>query len=156
MIGGEQPNPVGRPLLFDNVDELKEKIDEYFDFCNARTQQVYDKKSGTVLEIINPEPYTMAGLAYTIGIDRKTLYNYSKKDDFFPTIKRAREKVQTDVERRLMEGQATGAIFNLKNNFEYVDKTEVDQNISGELKTGESDPELAREFSNYLKEKTKK
>lgn len=149
-----QTNPVGRSLAFHSVDDLQQAIDEYFQFCDDRIQQVYDKKSGTVIEIINPEPYTMAGLAYAVGVDRKTIYNYSKKDEFFLTIKRAREKVQTDVERRLMEGQATGAIFNLKNNFEYVDKTEVDQKLSGELKTGEANPELAAKFAEFMKQET--
>lgn len=143
--------PAGRPLKYKTVEELSSAIDEYFDFCDNRIRHVYDKKSGSVIEIIDPEPYTMAGLAYAIGIDRKTLYNYSNKDEYFPTVKRARNKVQTDVERRLMEGQATGAIFNLKNNFEYVDKQEIDQNISGELKTGEANSELAKEYEEFLK-----
>lgn len=115
----------GRPPAFNSVEELEQAINEYFDHCDNRIRHVYDKKSGTVLEIIDPEPYTMAGLAYAIGIDRKTLYNYSKHQDFFPTIKKARSKVQTDVERRLMEGQATGAIFNLKNNFGYKDEQQI-------------------------------
>jgi len=122
-------NPVGRPLAFKSVEELQEKIDEYFDMCDNRIQHVYDKKSGSVIEIINPEPYTMAGLAYACGVDRDTIRNYSKKEEYFGTIKRAREKVQTDVERRLMETQPTGAIFNLKNNFGYVDKTESDMKV---------------------------
>lgn len=44
-------------------------------------------------------------------------------------------------------------IFDAKNNFGYVEKTEVDQNISGELKTGEANPELAKKFSEFLKGK---
>lgn len=119
-------NPNGRPLAFKSVEELQSKIDEYFDFCDNRIQQVYSKKQDAVIEIINPEPYTIAGLAYAVGVDRKTLWNYSKKDEFFHTIKRARDKVQTDVERRLMESNPTGAIFNLKNNFDYRDKVETE------------------------------
>lgn len=119
-------NPNGRPLAFKSVEELQSKIDEYFDFCDNRIQQVYSKKQDAVIEIINPEPYTIAGLAYAVGVDRKTLWNYSKKDEFFHTIKRARDKVQTDVERRLMESNPTGAIFNLKNNFGYRDKVETE------------------------------
>ena len=125
-MGKPTGNPNGRPLAFKSVEELQSKIDEYFDFCDNRIQQVYSKKQDAVIEIINPEPYTIAGLAYAVGIDRKTLWNYSKKDEFFHTIKRARDKVQTDVERRLMESNPTGAIFNLKNNFDYKDKIETE------------------------------
>ncbi len=145
----------GRPLIYEDPEQLKEAIDEYFAHCDARIQQVYDKKSGSVIEIINPEPYTMAGLAYSLGIDRRTLLDYSNKEAFYSHVKKGRDKVQLDVERRLMEGQATGAIFNLKNNFGYVDKTEVDNNISGELKTGIVDPKLAAAFSEFMKKDTK-
>ena len=134
----------GRPPLYTDVEQLSAIVDEYFATCDNRIQQVYSKKSDGVIEVINPEPYTMAGLAYALGMDRRTLLEYSKTDQFSPTIKAARNRVQLDVERRLMEGNSTGAIFNLKNNFGYVDKTEVDQNVSGELQTarGLSDNEL--------------
>ncbi len=120
-------NPVGRPLAFKTPEELEAKIAEYFAFCDNRIQQVYSPKAEAVIEVINPAPYTMSGLARRIGLDRKTLLNYSNKDEFFPTIKEARETVQEDVETRLMEKQATGPIFNLKNNFGWIDKTETDQ-----------------------------
>lgn len=146
--------PVGRPLKYKTVEELSKAIDEYFDYCDNRIQQVYSKKSDGVIEIINSAPYTMSGLAYAMGIDRDTLLNYSKKEEYFGTIKSARDKVHSDVEQRLMENNARGAIFNLKNNFGWKDKTEVDTNISGELKTGEMNPELAAEFTEFLKKKT--
>ena len=68
----------------------------------------------------------MSGLALALGVDRKTLLTYSKKDEFLPTIKEAKERVHQDVETRLMEKNATGAIFNLKNNFDWKDKSEVE------------------------------
>lgn len=120
------PNPVGRPPKFSTVDQLQKAIDEYFDYCDNRIQQIYSKKTGDVIEVINPEPYTMAGLAYHMGIDRDTLINYSKRDKFIGAIKRARDKVHMDVERRLMEDAPTGAIFNLKNNFGWKDKSEIE------------------------------
>lgn len=116
----------GRPPLYTNKEELEAAIEEYFDFCDNRVQQVYSKKADAILEIINPEPYTMAGLAYYLHMDRDTLLRYSKKKQFYGTIKAARNRVQMDVERRLMEGQPTGAIFNLKNNFGYKDVSQQD------------------------------
>jgi hypothetical protein len=122
-------HPGGRPRIFKSVEELQSKIDEYFDYCDNRIQQVYSKKLGEVIEIINPEPYTMAGLAYYMGIDRDTLLNYGKRDEYFGTVKKARDRVQMDVERRLMEDAPTGAIFNLKNNFGYKDRSEIDAKV---------------------------
>ena len=126
-------HPGGRPPLYTSLEELEAVIDEYFDNCDNRIRHVYSKKRDEVVEIIDPEPYTMAGLAYALGMDRRTLLEYSKKDEFSPTIKKARNKVQIDVERRLMEGQAAGPIFNLKNNFDYKDQTQQDINHSGNV-----------------------
>ena len=55
-MGKPTGNPNGRPLAFKSVEELQSKIDEYFDFCDNRIQQVYSKKQDAVIEIINPEP----------------------------------------------------------------------------------------------------
>ena len=120
-------NPVGRPLTFKTPEELEAKIEEYFAYCDNRIQQVYSAKADGVIEVINPAPYTMSGLALRLGLDRRSLLNYAETDEFFPTLKAARERVQEDVETRLMEKQATGAIFNLKNNFGWVDETKTDQ-----------------------------
>lgn len=121
----------GRPLKYKTVEELQAAIDEYFKYCDNRIQQVYSPKAEAVIEVINPAPYTMSGLALAIGMDRRTLLDYSKRDPFLPTIKAAREKVHADVETRLMEKQATGAIFNLKNNFGWVDQTHTDLTTAG-------------------------
>ncbi len=69
----------------------------------------------------------MSGLALSIGLDRKSVLNYEKKDKFVLTIRKARDTVHADVEKRLMDGAGVGAIFNLKNNFGWKDKTEVEQ-----------------------------
>lgn len=115
------PNPIGRPPLYTSAEELEPIVEEYFDHCDNRIQHVYSKKRDEVVEIINPEPYTMAGLAYHIGMDRRTLLDYGKKEEFYPTIKKARDRVHMDVERRLMDGAGAGAIFSLKNNFDWKD-----------------------------------
>lgn len=121
-----------RPLKFKTVEEMQIKIDEYFNFCDNRLVQGYDNKTNEQFAYISPEPYTMSGLAYALDMSRQGLLNYKHRDEFLYAIKKARRKVQTDVERRLMEGKATvGAIFNLKNNFGWKDKTESDLNVKG-------------------------
>lgn len=122
------PHPGGRPLKYKTPEELQTAIDAYFDYCNKRMLKHWDKKAGKEVDFFHPEPYTMSGLAYHLGMSRRALINYKRKDEFLPTIKQARRKVEMDVERRLMEGQAVaGAIFNLKNNFGWKDRSEVEE-----------------------------
>lgn len=125
-----EPNPVGRPLKYKTVEELQAAIDEYFLFCDNRIKQVHSKE-GESYAIANPEPYTMSGLALVMGIDRRSLLNYGKRDEFFPTIKEAKSRVEADVEKRMSDKETftPGLIFNAKNNFDWKDKTEVDSTI---------------------------
>lgn len=104
---------MARPKLYTNVEDMEKDIEKYFAEC--------DKKE---------RPYTMSGLAYSLDMDRKSLYNYSKDDEFFPTIKRAKEKVEQQLEENALMGKAnaTFTIFNLKNNFRWQDSVEVNNN----------------------------
>lgn len=97
----------GRPKLFKSKIDLEKKIDEYFNICDLKE-----------------EPYTVTGLALMLDIDRKTLNNYSKNEEYFPTIKKAKLKIENDLEKRLLtaNGVTTGVIFNLKNNYGWKDK----------------------------------
>lgn len=102
---------VGRPRVFKSVEEVEEKINAYFNYCEEKEK-----------------PYTMSGLAYYLGIDRKTLLNYSKNEEYFHAIKKARDKVQMQLEECLYRlGNNSGVIFNLKNNFDWKDKMEVEK-----------------------------
>ena len=104
---------VGRPRAFKSVEEVEEKINAYFNYCEEKEK-----------------PYTMSGLAYYLGIDRKTLLNYSKNEEYFHTIKKARDKVQMQLEECLYRlGNNSGVIFNLKNNFDWKDSNEVKTNV---------------------------
>lgn len=132
----ENKNLGGRPPKFETKAELEQAINEYFDYCDNRVRHVYSKKRDDTFEMIDPAPYTMAGLAFYLHMDRTTLFKYGKDDRFFNTIKAARDRVAMDVENRLMEGgNAAGAIFNLKNNFGYTDATQVEQSGAVEIIT---------------------
>lgn len=123
-------NPVGRPPIFKTPEEMDKAINEYFDFCDNKTKEIHSDKLGDMI-VPDPEPYTMSGLAYHLGMDRRTLVDYAEKTEFLPTIKRARERVEMDVERR-MNGKDTftaGLIFNAKNNFGWKDKSEVENTL---------------------------
>lgn len=106
---------VGRPLKFETPEQLEEAINTYYAECE-----------------IKEKPLTMSGLAYALGVSRKTLVNYSYRDEFLLTIEKARNKVELDNEERLVggKGSATGIIFSMKNNFGWVDKTEVESKMT--------------------------
>ena len=122
----------GRPLIFKSIAELQEKIDEYFSWCDNAVKTIWDEKKGIEQVISYPAPYTMSGLARRLGVDRDTIVNYSHREEFFPTIRAARERVHEDVETRLMSTRnEKGAIFNLKNNFGWKDETKADITSGG-------------------------
>jgi hypothetical protein len=123
-------NKGGRPAKYKVLTDLQKAIDKYFLDCDNRIVEEWDGVLHQTVKKNIPEPYTMSGLAYSIGMDRQGILNYSRKRMFFDAIKRARQRVNLDVEKRLMEGKnQVGAIFSLKNNFNWIDKTEVDNNI---------------------------
>ena len=111
----------GKPLAFPTVESLQIAIDAYFDTCD---------KLSSANEGLRIKPYTMAGLANALGVDRQTVINYGKKDEYFGTVKRARAIVEQYAEERLFGNSVTGVIFNLKNNFGWKDGQDL--NIGGQ------------------------
>nr|DAZ62845.1 MAG TPA: DNA packaging protein gp3 [Caudoviricetes sp.] len=98
----------GRPPKYNNAEEMQLKIDKYFLDCDN-----------------NNEPYTVTGLALALDMSRQDLINYSNKEEFFDTIKKAKLKVENYLEKRLIkDSSCTGIIFNLKNNYGWKDKQE--------------------------------
>ena len=108
----KEDKPVGRPLKYKTKEELQEAIDNYFIMCDEQKR-----------------PYTITGLGLAVGLDRQQLLEYGERDEFVDTIKNAKQKVHNFVEEHLFcSGITTGVIFNLKNNFGWQDKTEVNNN----------------------------
>lgn len=98
----------GRPLKFATPKVLQKAVDDYFESLIVRD------KEGKVEYTENP---TVSGLAYHLDVCTVTLTNYSNRDEFFSIIKRAKQKVEIALEKRLYGTAPTGAIFNLKCNF---------------------------------------
>ena len=118
----------GRPPKFMDAEELEKKIAEYFEDCDNE-----DK------------PYTVTGLAYTLGITVKQLRDYknavdninilkqldnSVKAELSNIVKRAYQMCEMYAEKRLLDAKCNkspvGYIFALKNfQGDFVDKQEV-------------------------------
>jgi len=74
--------------------------------------------------------YLITGLANFLHTSRETLINYENKDEFFDTIKAAKARVEEYWEKLLIGSNATGPIFNLKNNYGWKDQSQVDSNVN--------------------------
>lgn len=110
--------PAGRPPHFDNAEEMQTAIDDYFDNVMSKY-----KLGENGVEIGRP---AVSELAYHLGMSTRSFVDYAHKDEFSPTIKRARQRIEMELEKALFNGQVTGIIFNLKNNFGWKDKQEIE------------------------------
>lgn len=103
----------GRPPKYDNPEEMREKILEYFEG--------------------NEDAITITGLCIHLGFDsRQSFYDYEKRDGFSYLIKSARLLVENYYEKTAQSAkQQTFHIFALKN-MGWSDKQEVDHTTGGD------------------------
>jgi len=101
----------GRPLKFSTVEVLQNQIDEYFDNTTMEQQ-------------------TITGLAIALNTSRETLMNYEHRDEFFDTIKKAKDRIEYAYEMRGLKVGGAFDIFRLKN-MGWKDKHETE--LSGKL-----------------------
>lgn len=107
----------GRPLKYDNVEDLQRDIDSYFKQCDSTGR-----------------PYTVAGLALSLDMTTHSLMNYEKAvgyEQFFTAVKKAKQKCETQMIERALNGEqnSTMSIFLAKANYNYTDqpKTETQE-----------------------------
>lgn len=110
--------PAGRPMKYKNAKQLQAAIDKYFENC---------EKNGL--------PYTVTGLAIACDLDRRSLVNYGEKEEFFPTIKAAKAKVEEFLENGAINGtlNTTFTIFNLKNNYGWKDTQSIEADVNSSI-----------------------
>lgn len=116
MVVTEKPhrNPWGRPLKFPSVEDLENKINQYFQSS---------KESG--------DPITITGLACALDTSRKVLVEYEERDEYSNAIKRAKQFIEAYFEKMLItKTNVAGVIFSLKNNYKRVDKHEIEANVT--------------------------
>ncbi len=116
------PNIKPRQSTLKTHQEVQERIDKYFAECEKTKR-----------------PMTVMGLANALGLhSRKALLNYEKegynkdlpekeKKLIISSIKKAKARIEQYLEENLIKGrQVVGTIFNLKNNYGWVDKQEIE------------------------------
>ncbi len=115
---------VGRPPKYKSVEEIEDKIEQYFAGCEGEPllddegKQVFNR-FGNPCWIKPPKPPTVTGLALALGFNtRKSLLEYQGKKEFVNTITRAKSRVEEYAESRLFDRDGSnGAQFSLRNNF---------------------------------------
>ena len=159
----EPPKPVyeyspGRPMKFQDIDELRAMILEYFKNAaphwEEKTEYIdrRDPKSGKIIiedgKVVQDKvvrkvktkqkPLTVTGLAVALGTSRDVLLDYEttyseKYPEFSNTIKEAKEQIKAYAEESLFGTNTAGVIFSLKNNWGFKDKYET-ENTNREVK----------------------
>ena len=96
-----------RPLKFESVESLQDAIAQFKAYIND-----------------NKKPMTIERLCCFLGCDRKTLVNYTNKDEFFHTIKEIKDEIYAEKFENALLGETNTAftIFDLVNNGNYVNR----------------------------------
>ncbi len=135
----------GAPLKY-TPEEFEKKIVEYFEAVDEENKKrKLQRFTGEKLK-----PYTLSGICVFLDISRETWREYGKRPEFATSIQRAKTIVENYVEEGLLNGSinAIGGIFNLKNNFGWVDKIEVNTNTGNEQLTPE---DIKRQLQQRIK-----
>lgn len=123
-------NKGGRPRKWSSPKKMEEAIEEYFEACEGTP--VYDGEGKLIVvkgSIVykDRKPPTVSGLAYYLGFQStQSLFDYQKEEKFSAIITRAKLRIESYLEERLMDrdGQR-GAEFNLRCNYGWNDKKEM-------------------------------
>ena len=115
---------MARPRKYQTNKELENKINKYFQMCDESKETIKTEKT---IKIIY-KPYTVSGLCLYLDITRETLCQYEKMDIFSDTVKKAKTKIENWIEEHSLSGDLhpVVSIFNLKNNFGWKDKQEIE------------------------------
>ena len=115
-------NEGGRKPMYDSVDDLRDKIIEYFESYLSKNEEDNEP-------VLGYKP-TITGLALYLGFSsRQSFYDYVKKKEFSYILKKASLYIEMNYEMLLESKSSTGAIFALKN-MGWKDKQEVTSTVT--------------------------
>lgn len=130
-----EKNKGGRPRMYDTPEQFDAKVQEYYTHC-----------------LEGCEPITWTGLALFMGFSsRQSIDEYAKYDGFSDSVKKAKLLVEWAYEKRLIDGQAAGPIFALKN-MGWTDRQEVDvtQKSTVKISSDMSPQEAAKAYQDIM------
>lgn len=119
-----EKNLGGRPAFFKTPKALENKINQYFDDCPDRKTIILKGTDGSQMPFDIKAP-TICGLALFLGFSSRSSFNdyINRGEEFSRIVKKARTRIELEYEKKLHDGQCTGAIFALKN-MGWADKVE--------------------------------
>lgn len=135
---------MGRVKKYKDIKTLEAKIEAYFkdEDKKAQGQQLptvtkkgKDKEGEeTPTAGLLEGTYTISGLALYLGFNSTAgLWNYEQSPKYGDAIKRAKYRIENQLERRLQQGKPPiGLIFALKNRFGWQDKRDMDITSGGQ------------------------
>ena len=147
----QEKNKGGKPLLFDTPEKLEKALNDYFDSITItelkyqlvkvgedeegkpiyEQEPILNNKGTQVTRTRYYENPSILAMCRHIGTTRETIREYEMREGYVDTIKKAKARVEEYLENELYrKEQVTGVIFNLKNNFGWKDKQEIE--TSGE------------------------
>ena len=149
----------GRPLKFESVEVLEQRIEAYFYDCDKEEDTrrwshdeiitdgddrlctncwKMERSRGCLLvegHLKLPRPYTVTGLAVWLNTSRQTLLNYEDREPFFDTIQAAKQRIENYAEEKLYDSShpTRGVIFSLSNNAQgWAERKSTDVNITSD------------------------
>ena len=147
----EEKLKTGPKPKYGSPQNLQKMIDAYFNVCDAGETIQQCDKSGKVTEYTRKIPYTIPGLAYHLGYANKQAIwdlRYKCKDPQIAEIaSRATLKIESQRNQMMLCAQNTrGYEFDLKCNFKWVDKTQLEIGLN---------PEQLAQFLSVLPERVR-
>lgn len=141
-----------RELKFSNPEELKKKIDEYFEKIDEPDEEGVKR------------PPTLSGLALHLGTTRRTLSEYinaaedeagnGKKAKCGELLVMAKARIECDLEERMISRFSKGLPFVLQNGYygwgskqQVTVSGGIDVKHEGEVKTKLTDEELLNQIA---------
>jgi hypothetical protein len=124
--------PVWVPDEVGEVERMEEAVDAYFAMCDLGVdEQVHSRNRGVQI-LRRSIPYTIPGLALALGFDSRSSLHRVLHDERYKAFWHTLTRARTRIERQRLEKPLVGlhdskmAQFDLKNNFDYKDKVEVE------------------------------
>jgi hypothetical protein len=125
------------PPTFNDVDAFAESVDQYFQMCSRRD--------------LDPNH---VGLARYLGVPKRTLNEYTRKEGFKHILEMAKEIMEDDLIQKLANKDyaTAGVIFNLTNNYGWKQPNQIEHSGSIAVAHSHVPPDVQNELDAHRAE----